>query len=122
MMKLKFTVAPFVCVVVFGLLMSHSGRESWLTLRNLGLISVVPVITITLKQALLRLPLKKRTPLVLKYYYDYSYEEIADILSCPIGTVRSRINRAREQMRNMLYASGTLQCTGPSNIAERGRT
>jgi RNA polymerase sigma-70 factor (ECF subfamily) len=63
-----------------------------------------------------------RAALVLRDIEGYSYEEIAEILRCPIGTVRSRINRAREQMRNMLYLNGTLQGAGPSNAVERGRT
>jgi len=62
----------------------------------------VPVNTITLKQALLRLPLKKRTPLVLKYYYDYSYEEIAAIMKVPVGTVRSRLYAAVRALRDSL--------------------
>lgn len=63
-----------------------------------------------------------RAALVLRDIEGYSYEEIAEILRCPIGTVRSRINRAREQMRNMLYSNGTLLDNGPSKVAERGRT
>lgn len=69
-----------------------------------------------------RLSEEYRAALVLRDIEGYSYEEIADILRCPIGTVRSRINRAREQMRNMLYAGGTLRSVGASNAVERGRT
>jgi RNA polymerase sigma-70 factor (ECF subfamily) len=72
--------------------------------------------------AVARLSEEYRAALVLRDVEGYSYEEIADILRCPIGTVRSRINRAREQMRSMLYASGTLQAASPSNAVERGRT
>lgn len=63
-----------------------------------------------------------RAALVLRDIEGYAYDEIAEILKCPIGTVRSRINRAREQMRNALYANGTLAGANPSNVAERGRT
>jgi RNA polymerase sigma-70 factor (ECF subfamily) len=62
-----------------------------------------------------------RAALVLRDVEGYAYEEIATILKCPIGTVRSRINRAREQMRNMLYADGTLQGSLASSAVERGR-
>lgn len=34
----------------------------------------------------------KRSVFILKHYYGYSYEEISDILNCPIGTVRSRLH------------------------------
>ncbi len=46
MMQLKFTVAPFICVVVFALLTEHSGRGSWLTRLNGIIVSVVPLITV----------------------------------------------------------------------------
>ncbi|NLC52718.1 MAG: sigma-70 family RNA polymerase sigma factor [Firmicutes bacterium] len=62
----------------------------------------VPVNTIILKQALLKLPLKKRTPLVLKYYYNFSYQEIAAILKIPVGTVRSRLHAAVRALRDSL--------------------
>lgn len=38
------------------------------------------------------LPYEKRTVFILKHYYNYKYEEIASILNCPIGTVRSRLH------------------------------
>jgi RNA polymerase sigma-70 factor, ECF subfamily len=63
-----------------------------------------------------------RAVVVLRDIEGYTYEEIADILRCPIGTVRSRINRAREQLRNLLNKSGTFHAHHPSKIAERGRT
>jgi RNA polymerase sigma-70 factor, ECF subfamily len=76
----------------------------------------------SIAQAISRLGEDYRAALVLRDVEGYAYEEIAEILRCPIGTVRSRINRAREQMRKMLFASGTLQGASPSKIAERGRT
>jgi RNA polymerase sigma-70 factor, ECF subfamily len=72
--------------------------------------------------AILKLGEEYRVALILRDVEGYAYDEIAEILRCPIGTVRSRINRAREQMRNILYANGTLQPGRASNIAERGRT
>ncbi|MCY2963689.1 MAG: sigma-70 family RNA polymerase sigma factor, partial [Planctomycetota bacterium] len=43
-----------------------------------------------------------RTVLVLKEMEGLKYEEIAEIVDCPIGTVRSRIHRAREELRQRL--------------------
>lgn len=43
-----------------------------------------------------------RTVLVLKEMEGLKYEEIAEIVDCPIGTVRSRIHRAREELRHRL--------------------
>jgi RNA polymerase sigma-70 factor (ECF subfamily) len=42
------------------------------------------------------LPVELRAALTLRELEGLSYEEIADVLECPIGTVRSRIFRARE--------------------------
>jgi RNA polymerase sigma-70 factor (ECF subfamily) len=42
------------------------------------------------------LPAELRAALTLREFEGLSYEEIADVLECPIGTVRSRIFRARE--------------------------
>src|SRR5690349_5495443 len=51
------------------------------------------------RSALAELPAEYRTVLVLKEMDGLKYEEIATILECPIGTVRSRIHRARSEMR-----------------------
>lgn len=49
--------------------------------------------------ALKRLSEQHRTILVLREMNEASYEEIAEILELSIGTVRSRLNRARKQLR-----------------------
>ena len=49
---------------------------------------------------LVRLPLMYRSPLALYFFEDKSYEEIGDILKLPIGTVSTRINRAKKIVRN----------------------
>jgi RNA polymerase sigma-70 factor (ECF subfamily) len=48
------------------------------------------------------LPEKYREPIVLRHAADLSYEEIADALELPIGTVKTRIFRAREALRRSL--------------------
>jgi RNA polymerase sigma-70 factor, ECF subfamily len=52
--------------------------------------------------ALAALPAEFRIPLVLKEIDGLKYQEIAEILGCPIGTVRSRIHRARAELRQRL--------------------
>ncbi len=47
-------------------------------------------------QTIKTLPEDLRAALTLREYDGLSYEEIADVMSCPVGTVRSRIFRARE--------------------------
>ncbi|MCA9038944.1 MAG: sigma-70 family RNA polymerase sigma factor [Planctomycetaceae bacterium] len=52
-----------------------------------------------IQQALNELPEDQRTVIVLKEIDGLKYEEIAEILDCPVGTVRSRIHRARSELR-----------------------
>ena len=49
-----------------------------------------------IKDSLSQLPEDLRTALTLREFEGMSYEEIADVMDCPVGTVRSRIFRARE--------------------------
>ena len=53
-------------------------------------------LSATINQALTDLPDDLRSALTLREFDGLSYEQIADILECPVGTVRSRIFRARE--------------------------
>lgn len=55
-----------------------------------------------IQNALDSLPHDYRLALVLADVEDRSYDEIAAVMSCPIGTVRSRIHRARLMMRRKL--------------------
>lgn len=48
------------------------------------------------------LPIDLKTAITLREYDGLSYEEIAETMDCPIGTVRSRIFRAREAIENAL--------------------
>ena len=54
------------------------------------------------RRALERLPEEHRAILVLREIEGYCYEEISHILDMPIGTVRSRLHRARLQLREEL--------------------
>ncbi len=59
-------------------------------------------IATTVQQALDALPEDLRTAIVLRELEGMSYEEIAQAMECPIGTVRSRIFRAREAIDKRL--------------------
>lgn len=50
----------------------------------------------------------QRAVLVLADIEEYSYQEIAEIVGCSIGTVRSRLHRARNQLRRLVIAHKTL--------------
>lgn len=49
-------------------------------------------------RAIRELPEDLRTAVTLRELEGLSYEDIADIMECPVGTVRSRIFRARESI------------------------
>ncbi|MCD8514048.1 MAG: RNA polymerase sigma factor RpoE [Nitrincola sp.] len=53
-----------------------------------------------INQVLERLPEDLRVALTLREFEGLSYEEIAKVMDCPVGTVRSRIFRAREAIDN----------------------
>ena len=57
-----------------------------------------------MKRALLALPTDYRMAVLLADVEDFSYEEIARIMECPIGTVMSRLNRARRMLFRLIQA------------------
>ena len=59
-------------------------------------------ISNTVQQAIDDLPEDLRTAIILRELEGMSYEEIASAMSCPVGTVRSRIFRAREAIDKSL--------------------
>lgn len=60
-----------------------------------------------------------RTVLVMREIQELSYEEIAQTLSLDLGTVKSRISRARNHLRKILLQSGNLSGYLPSNLAKK---
>lgn len=56
----------------------------------------------TIKTAIEKLPEEMRTAIMLREFEGMSYKEIATAMDCPVGTVRSRIFRAREAIDNKL--------------------
>ena len=55
-----------------------------------------------LDRAIARLPADQRAVLLLVTLEEMSYEEVARTLGIPIGTVMSRLSRAREKLRAMM--------------------
>ena len=55
-----------------------------------------------LQAALLELPEEFRSPLILFYFDEFSYQQIADQMGLPIGTVMSRLSRAKAFLRKRL--------------------
>ncbi len=54
-------------------------------------------------EALKKVPVKYRIPLILREIEGNDYEEISETLNIPRGTVKSRLNRGRALLKNVLY-------------------
>lgn len=61
------------------------------------------------RAAVAQLAPRYREVIILREYEDLSYQEIADVIGCPIGTVMSRLGRARVKLRFLL--SRAEKCT-----------
>lgn len=59
-----------------------------------------------LQSALLELPEEYRSPLILFYFEEFSYQEIAEQMQIPLGTVMSRLARAKASLRLRLAGDG----------------
>jgi len=53
-------------------------------------------------EAISKLPDPEREVIILKYFQDLSYKEMAEILDCPIGTIMSRLYYARKRLKEYL--------------------
>ena len=72
-----------------------------------------------IETALQALTPEHRQVLVLREMHQLSYDEIAQVLKLDVGTVKSRINRGRKQLRNFLLKSGNF--SPPAASKESGK-
>src|SRR5215475_4566627 len=72
-------------------------------LRDPEQIALLPIVEGEVRKALDALPPEFRLAVVLCDVEEFSYEEIADIMGCPIGTVMSRLHRGRKLLQRALY-------------------
>jgi RNA polymerase sigma-70 factor (ECF subfamily) len=72
-------------------------------LRDPEQIALLPIVEGEVGRALDALPTEFRLAVILCDVEEFSYEEIAEIMSCPIGTVMSRLHRGRKLLQRSLY-------------------
>jgi RNA polymerase sigma-70 factor (ECF subfamily) len=72
-----------------------------------------------LQQALDELDEGFRTPLILFYFEEFSYRDIADQMELPIGTVMSRLARAKAYLRVKLCPNGHEHAAAPGTESDR---
>ncbi|MHA6481532.1 RNA polymerase sigma factor [Paenibacillus sp. strain BS8-2] len=73
-----------------------------LELERLGVEPEKPDTSLDLYDALQTLPDMYRIPLILKYVHHYSEQELADMLELNVNTLKSRLHKGREKMRDRL--------------------
>ena len=61
-----------------------------------------------IERGLSKLPLEQRLVLEFTYYLDQSCEEIAEIMECPVNTVKTRMFHARRKLRTLLSEDGAM--------------
>ena len=68
------------------------------------------------QRALGQLPADQREALILVGASGFAYEEAADICGCAVGTVKSRVSRARKALQDLLAVSGEADY-GPDSVS-----
>jgi RNA polymerase sigma-70 factor (ECF subfamily) len=68
-----------------------------------------------LQQALNELDESFRTPIILFYFEEFSYRDIAEQMELPIGTVMSRLARAKAYLRSRLAPSSDPEGNGATS-------
>ena len=103
----KGTVKAFLFQIAYRLMINKlNRRKKWRTLFPF----LVPTESrrlstdekLTIQEAILQLPDKQRAVILLVYYHDLPQEEIAQILSIPLGTVKSRLHNAIKALKEEL--------------------
>ena len=69
-----------------------------------------------LQRALARLPADQREALLLVGASGFSYEQAADICGCAVGTIKSRVNRARNRLAELLHFEDVHEDLGPDRM------
>lgn len=71
-----------------------------------------------LRRALNEIPADQREALILVAASGFSYEEAADICGCAVGTIKSRVNRARTRLAHIMHVDENEATFGPDEVSE----
>src|SRR5207244_6320436 len=71
-----------------------------------------------LQQALDELEEGFRTPLILFYFEEFSYRDIAEQMELPLGTVMSRLARAKSYLRSRLFPPAPVAADSPGRASD----
>jgi RNA polymerase sigma-70 factor (sigma-E family) len=63
-----------------------------------------PDLRLTMLDALARLPTRDRAIVILRYFEDYSVDQVADVLDLPVSVVKSQTKRSLTKLRELLAA------------------
>jgi RNA polymerase sigma-70 factor (ECF subfamily) len=68
------------------------------------------------QRALMQLPLDQREALLLVGASGFSYEQAAEICGCAVGTIKSRVNRARNRLAELMHFTDMEEDLGPDRV------
>lgn len=111
----KGTVKSYLFQIAYRLMVNKlNRRKKWQTFFPFLVPSSNAQFTsdekLVVQEAIAKLPEKQRGVILLTYYHDLPQEEIAQILSIPIGTVKSRLHNAikflKEELKEDFHAEG----------------
>ena len=71
-----------------------------------------------LECAMFKLPAEKREVLVLSRYQEMKYEQIAEVMGCEVGTVKVRVHRALNELREIFFKISSERL--PCNVKKSG--
>ncbi len=84
---------------------THSSHIAADTSRNAHDLYVTELERVEVQAAIQQLDQDSRELIILREYDELSYQEIARVLGCPMGTVMSRLSRARAKLRTALLTT-----------------
>jgi len=70
-------------------------------------------------EAMERLPADQRTAIVLKEYHGLTFQEVAELMNCPLSTAKTRLYQGLSLLRRYLAEQGKFDPAGPTSKVAR---